>query len=85
MLENRVKRKSKCINCGTLNRYATAMDDKAEGPAPGDCSICIVCGSAAMYDDDLKLRPPTEEETRQIDKSIQVKALREAWARVIKK
>ncbi len=83
-LENRVKRESKCINCGTLNHFATAVDDEAGGPSPGDCSICIVCCNAAMYDDDMNLGPPTEDETRQIDKSDEVKALREAWVKVMR-
>lgn len=41
-------------------------------PSSGDFSICLNCGAIAVFQDDLKLRRPTEKEAREIrqDKEI---------------
>lgn len=52
---------AECPNCGALNDTASPFDEDAE-PKPGDASICIMCGHLSVFDDNLVLRNPTDEE-----------------------
>lgn len=50
-----------CLECGhEFNRASDVVTDNM--PAPGDVSVCIECGSIAVFRDDLTLRCITERE-----------------------
>ena len=49
---------SQCCACGTTLDGAAGR----AAPKPGDFSICIYCGALSVFDEDLKLREPTQEE-----------------------
>ena len=49
----------KCVGCGTKLDGATHPDDENAIPSPGDYSICLYCGALSVFDDTLKLRPPS--------------------------
>lgn len=51
--------KSPCWSCGKELDGATG---KEGGPSPGDFSLCVECGELNVYDDNLKLRKPTDDE-----------------------
>lgn len=53
---------SKCPFCGDkkLNRSTPVTNDEA--PVPGDFTVCIKCGELLVFDLDLRLRKPTEDE-----------------------
>lgn len=52
---------SPCPNCKKVSdmAYGPNSDDP---PTPGDVSICLYCQSISVFDEDLILREPTEEE-----------------------
>jgi uncharacterized OB-fold protein len=51
---------SPCPNCGKVCDAATGDRD----PNPGDASLCLYCGHLTVYDDALKMREPTDAETK---------------------
>ena len=63
---------SPCCECGK-------MLDGAAGPckpSPGDVSLCFECGSLNVFDDDLKLRRPTDEEMLFVAANSEIQELR---------
>ena len=65
---------SSCCECGNEN-------DAASGPcqpSPGDFSLCIACGSLNVFDNDLSLRSPVDDEIFEAAKSSEVQLLRRA-------
>lgn len=57
--------KSPCPHCHIENNGAlNVMHD--EGPTPGDATICLYCGGWSIFDDDLLMRLPTEDELAEI-------------------
>jgi hypothetical protein len=52
---------SPCRRCGKPLDAATGVIG-ADTPGAGDVSICAYCGTVALFDSDLRLRPPTEDE-----------------------
>src|SRR5262252_2217928 len=52
---------SKCVDCGMPNDGAAAASGDAK-PRPDDFSICFYCGHYAVFDQDLRLREPTQAE-----------------------
>jgi hypothetical protein len=50
-----------CPSCGKLVDAATGVSNQRR-PTPGSIIICISCGHLAAYDDQLKIRPLTDEE-----------------------
>ena len=49
---------SSCCECGQQLDGAAGH----ERPSPGDYSMCVYCTSLNIFDDDLRLRRPTDEE-----------------------
>jgi len=56
---------SNCAGCGKPNDMATATV-AGHRPSPGDISICFYCGHISAFDDDLRLRPLTDAEMREV-------------------
>lgn len=67
-----------CPACGyrSIDRTTSASGDDHQ-PKGGDVTLCVRCGHALLFNDDLTVRPPTLDEQRDIDSDIDV-----AWARV---
>lgn len=61
---------SKCPDCGYTANAATNLEDEEQMPEPGDCSLCIKCAGIAVFNDDLMLRSPTEEELLNLPSEI---------------
>lgn len=55
----------RCRVCASPNDRAADLFG-AQRPTPGDFSICINCGALSMYNDDLSLREPTDDEREQL-------------------
>ena len=55
-----------CPVCDKKIDAASNLYDESERPFPGDVSVCIQCGTILVFDFDLTMRLPTEEETRAI-------------------
>lgn len=54
---------SKCVRCGYVMDMATSLEDpEVNLPNPGDISLCLKCGLLSIFDQNLKLRPPSDEE-----------------------
>jgi hypothetical protein len=58
---------TRCLGCGRINELHSNAD--GDIPAPGDISICWVCGNAASYGPDMQLVPLTEEQMEALEKS----------------
>lgn len=54
-----------CWHCGNPNNAVTDLEGDAV-PNPGDVSICIQCGTPAIFTEDLTTRKPTDEEIAMI-------------------
>ncbi len=67
-----------CPWCRKNNDAATSVFTIAV-PKEGDVSMCIGCGSVALFAADLSLRKPTRVEQFDIDSDLDVLALRKAW------
>jgi Zn ribbon nucleic-acid-binding protein len=53
----------KCPQCGYLiDTTVEAYGDIGNLPNPGDVSMCISCGHAMLFNEDLTVREPTEKE-----------------------
>lgn len=52
---------SSCVECGKELDGASALGPDAS-PSPGDVTLCIHCGSASIFTEELLLRRPTAEE-----------------------
>jgi len=64
---------SECPGCGRYLDVATSF--KGEEPEVGSASICSECGYIAIFDENLKLRDPTEAELEEIKKEPVVQQL----------
>jgi hypothetical protein len=52
-----------CPYCGRRNElHAEATDPDGRAPEPGDFTVCWGCVGACVFDHDLNLRLPTDEE-----------------------
>lgn len=77
-----------CPNCGYRMNAATEvnslMEDKPSPmPSPGDLSLCLAsCGEWSVFDANLRLRVPTDEELISIGLNLECQALRMAWVRM---
>ena len=57
--------KSKCPSCKATLTGASNVGEV--GPVPGDFSICWYCQAVMVFNDDLTLREPTEEDIAEVD------------------
>jgi hypothetical protein len=62
-----------CLKCRKL--LDRASHPEAE-PEPGDLSICIECGHVMVFDDGLRFRAPTPEESMRIATDERVRQMR---------
>jgi hypothetical protein len=58
---------SACLNCGREMDAAFAVqEDNHIPPTPGSVAICFDCSHIMVYDDDLKLREPSDKDIKDI-------------------
>lgn len=55
-------RPNECRECGRKNNAVTSVEPGQIVPEPGSVSVCFGCGAITLFDENLKLRPPTAEE-----------------------
>lgn len=65
---------SACWQCQTVLSAATGLGRYAV--EPGAVSICVMCAALSLYDDNLLLRPATEQELAEIQADAG------AWAKI---
>lgn len=51
---------TRCPCCRTV--FASVSLDGAEPPVPGEFAVCVVCKFLAVFDGDLQLLTPTEQD-----------------------
>lgn len=63
-----------CLACAKpITRATGARRGEPEvAPEPGDVSICLKCSAIAVYDEELILRAPTEDEESVISRDPDV-------------
>lgn len=55
-----------CVRCHTkLDAVGAPFD--GQPPKPGDVTLCMHCGEAYMFNDDLSMRNLTEDEVKKLD------------------
>ena len=54
---------STCPSCGYEVDAASGVFEPTAEPRPGDVSICLECGAASVFADDLTVRAPTAAES----------------------
>lgn len=63
---------SRCPNCRSVSDCASPMFSKqVHRPRPGDFSLCAHCATLLVFDENLKLREPTEKETASIESAFE--------------
>ncbi len=70
-----------CLSCGKTLDAAACIDSvngEAIAPDPGTITVCIDCGHVMIFDDDLRLREPTDEEREQIASDERLRAMLDA-------
>jgi hypothetical protein len=69
-----------CPHCGkTIDSASTPDRGSDYKPEPGDASLCFGCGEWCMFQDDLTLRKPSEEELIEIGLDPDCRRVRQAW------
>lgn len=53
---------SKCHHCAANLEAATAVGPEARRPMPGDVSVCIRCGELNIFDAEMRLRAPMDDQ-----------------------
>jgi hypothetical protein len=71
-----------CPKCGYAMDAHTGTAGNKEPPRPGDIGVCVGCMSPFIFDENLKLREPTDAEMDAIPKDIMVKI---RFAKTVKK
>lgn len=69
---------SPCAGCGAPHDASLAPDGEYI-PQPGDSSLCVYCGTVAVYGDDLRLRRPTPVELSEILSDPEVAEAIKLW------
>lgn len=65
---------SHCTRCG---KKLDGASGQGRGPEPGDFTLCIECGAVNVFDDELRLRKPTAEESADALGDDGIKLMRE--------
>ena len=63
---------TRCLKCGYRLDTSTDAFSGGESPKGGDVSMCLSCGHIALFNADLTLREPNEQEAREISLMPQV-------------
>lgn len=61
-----------CPYCGEVNDCASGLFEPESVPSAGDVSICLHCAGVTIYNADLTVRVPAEEERLQLEDDPQV-------------
>jgi hypothetical protein len=78
MLTTQIERDA-CPFCGHQLDAVTAGPENPDAtPLPGDLTVCIQCAGLLVFDDQMKVRPPTSEEQAEMLADPQVIRLVEA-------
>jgi hypothetical protein len=69
MNEDYIVPRSPCPYCGHKMDRAFVADPngKDSEPKPGDITLCIRCGGAIVFDEQIQFRKPTLQESREIN------------------
>lgn len=68
-----------CLGCGAANDRTTETSESGRKPEAGDATICVSCGQASIFNEDLSLRLPTEEENQALARNEHFQKIRKAW------
>lgn len=66
---------NKCLACGKDISAATGVGG-ARMPKPNDISLCLYCGHLMLFDHQLLLRNPTDDEMRAASQDQRVLTVR---------
>lgn len=70
-----------CPECGYhIDSTSEAYNYGGATPRPGDISMCLSCGYASVFADDLSRRKPTKKEAEEIWHNPEVKKAQRARA-----
>lgn len=72
--------KMKCLGCGAPNDATTAAYHECR-PNAGDVTVCIYCGHISVFNADLTLRNPTDEEVLDIAGDERILQIQKARAK----
>jgi hypothetical protein len=73
-----------CPECGyVIDSTCEAYNYGGMKPQSGDISMCLSCGYASVFNDDLTRRRPTTEESLAIKRNPEVKKAQRARAVVV--
>lgn len=64
--------KQQCPYCGYKMDTSLSPFSGGKPPTPGCISICLNCGKAGVFGDDLRCRKPTDDEKEEILKNDKV-------------
>ena len=70
--------KSKCPSCEHEMDQVTGP----EQPKPGDVTICINCRHICIFDDEMKLRNPTDDEAKELAGNKEIITIMNALGKV---
>ncbi len=74
--------KRPCLGCGAQNNAATETFGEEAIPSEGDASVCIYCGHISIFNADLTLRNPTDEEIHSIAGDERILKIQKARAEI---
>lgn len=69
-------RPNQCPYCAYQTAAATSVEPGHHSPKPGSASICFQCGRIALFDENLRLRWPTNDERLELMRSEQWPTIR---------
>jgi hypothetical protein len=82
MFKEFVTPKAECAHCGyKIDRAANTV--RNEKPHPGDFTICMACAKVLVFNEDLKLRKPSPEETERANKNPWITQVRLAISNIV--
>ena len=72
-----------CWHCDRALDDASGIDEEFAKPEAGAVSLCMYCGTVAIFEHDMRLRKPTEKELDDLgkDKEFRQKYVQFVWAR----
>jgi hypothetical protein len=57
---------SRCLECGSKLNASATREGLSPRPNPGDVTVCLKCGAAMVFGDDLRLRGFTDAEAAEL-------------------
>ena len=71
-----------CPHCGTVLNAATAAEESGGSPSPGDVTLCVECGEWCLFDDELKLKKPSDDILVEIGSDPVLRQMRMSWLKM---